>query len=360
MPSTKRAKVFFDASSLRYLHTGLGQFEFNLLKEFATASNPGFELSALVHPAHSRHVPAGINALPTTWLRRHSPASFQKHLYPRCDVWHITDENTRLTGIAPAAKVILTIHGLHFLDEDEPVVAQQKLQRVQRLVKRAAVITAVSEFTAKLIAANLDVRGKEIKVIANGISLPEASHLHAPRPSWAPQGKFIFAVGTFFKRKNFHVLIPMMKYLPEVTLVLAGDDKRDYGRHVKKEIEVAGLTNRILMPGEISESEKIWLYQQGEAMMFPSVSEGFGIPVIECFSFGKPVLCSRYGSLPEVGGNYASYWDDFDPATMAKMVTQTLSQENASKNESRMSYARTFTWSKSAAAYLDLYRSLIG
>ncbi len=354
MPSTERAKVYFDASSLRYLHTGLGQFEFNLLREFADVSD--LNISALVHPDYTYLIPDGIASLTTNWLRRHSLTAFQKYLYPPCNVWHVTDENTKLSGVPGAAKVVLTIHGLHFLDEEAPADAERKLSKVQRLVNRADAITAVSAYTAKVIGERLKLAGKEIRVIPNGISSVGFS---PTQPAWAPQGKFIYAIGTFFRRKNFHVLIPMMKHLPDLTLVLAGDDNHDYGRELRKQIAQEGLTDRILMPGEITDEEKSWLYQNGRALMFPSVSEGFGIPVIECLAFGKLVVCSRYGSLPEVGGDYATYWDNFDPVSMAQTVKQKIAAESPSKSAARMLYASTFTWKNSAHAFLDLYRSLI-
>lgn len=356
MSSIKKSKIFFDASSLRYLHTGLGQFSYNLLREFAFIAPADLEIIALVHPDYRSLVPQGIKTLLSGFFRRHSPIAFQEFLYPRCDVWHVTNENTRLAGIPAAPQMLLTVHGLHFLDEEDKDSASMMLKKVQRLADRANLITTVSGYTGKLVASKLEIGNKEVDVIYNGIAV---SGVHASRPSWAPRGKFIYAVGTFFVRKNFHVLIPMMQHLPDLILVIAGKNATDYGRHVGKAVADAGLKDRILMPGEISEEEKIWLYENGEAMVFPSLSEGFGIPVIECLSFGKLVICSRHGSLPEVGGSYASYWDDFDPVAMAELVRSRLAAETAEKAPARMAYAGKFTWRNSANAFLETYRRLV-
>ena len=356
MSSIKRPKIFFDASSLRYLHTGLGQFSYNLLKEFAFIAPTDLEIVALVHPDYRSLVPEGMDILLSGFFRRHSPPAFQEFLYPRCDVWHVTNENTRLAGIPAAPQMLLTVHGLHFLDEEDKDSASMMLKKVQRLVDRANLITTVSEYTRKLVASKLETGSKEVRVIHNGIAV---SGVKASIPSWAPHGKFIYAVGTFFVRKNFDVLVPMMRHLPDLTLVLAGKNSTDYGGHMRNLIADAGLTERILMPGEISEEEKIWLYENGDAMVFPSFSEGFGIPVIECLSFGKLVICSRHGSLPEVGGSYASYWDDFDPVTMAELLKANLAGESPAKGPARMNYAGKFTWRNSANVFLDTYRRLV-
>ena len=77
-----------------------------------------------------------------------------------------------------------------------------------------------------------------------------------------------------------------------------------------------GLEERIILPGEISDMDKYWLYKNCEAFVFPSMYEGFGLPVIEAMNFGKPVFLSTFSSLPEVGGKYALYWENFDSQLM--------------------------------------------
>ena len=115
----------------------------------------------------------------------------------------------------------------------------------------------------------------------------------------------------------------------------------------------------ITSTGEIIEAEKIWLYQHGEALVFPSISEGFGIPLIESFYYGKPVFCGRYGSLPEVGGEHAFYWENFDAVEMAAMVKNQLADDRAEKKSARMEYARHFSWNNTAKAYLNLYWNVL-
>ena len=356
MLNIESAKIIFDASPLRYLHTGLGQFSFCLLKEFEKLARNDFDLFALVHSKYQSLVPAGIQIEKATFLRRHSPELIQKLLYRRYNLWHITTENTRLTGIPRSAQIILTIHGLHFLDEKNDVTAGQHLAKVQRLVDKAKAITAVSHFTANLVKQKLNVRDKTVEVIYNGISFADGP---PTLPSWAPDGKFIFSIGTFFQRKNLGVLLPIMNYLPDFKLVLAGDDHQPQGDFIRAEIVRLGLQARVIITGEITEGEKIWLYRQGEALVFPSISEGFGIPLIESFYYGKPVFCGRYGSLPEVGAEHAFYWENFDPVQMSAMVLKKLDEDRQEKKLARMEYARRFSWNNTAKQFLNLYGRML-
>ncbi len=357
MGSPSRSTVLFDASPLRYLRTGLGQFTFQLLSEFAHQDRASFELMALVHPRYQSLVPEKIGVVGANWFRRHSPAFVQKQLYPHMDLWHMTTENTKMTGVPSGTKVILTIHGLHFLDEETPDIAKRELDKVQQLVNRADAITTVSHFTAGLVKSKLNLDGKPVEVIHNGI-------LHAVnqsvKPAWAPPGKFFFSVGTFFTRKNFHVLLPMMQQMPSHFLVLAGDFNRPYGAWIKGEIQRLHLEQQVIVPGEISDAEKQWLYENGEALLFPSLSEGFGIPVVEAFASGTPVFSSRAGSLPEVGQHYAHYWDHFDPTYMAEVVQRHMKAETVDHRHARKVYARQFSWANTAKQYLDFYQSVIG
>ncbi|MDZ4716482.1 MAG: glycosyltransferase family 1 protein [Cytophagales bacterium] len=356
MPNFDRPRVIVDASPLRYLHTGLGQFSYHLLHELSVIPTPHYHLEALVHPRYQSLVPQGIQVKAASWLRRHAPQRIQPYMYGQCRVWHMTTENTRLTGTPTKAALVLTIHGLHFLDEETPSVAEHKLRGVQALVNQAEVITAVSQHTATLVRQTLDVRNKTIRVIPNGISFSGSTGLP---PAWAPQKKFLFSVGTFFERKNLHVLIPMMKLLPEFTLILAGDFHHDYGTKVLDLIRAQEMGGQIITPGEISDVEKNWLYENGEALVFPSVSEGFGIPLLEAFHHGKPVFCSRFGSLPEVGKTYAYYWDDFQPEHMASLVAAKLRAAATEEQAERRKYAGQFSWSVTAGAYHEIYTALL-
>jgi glycosyltransferase involved in cell wall biosynthesis len=113
------------------------------------------------------------------------------------------------------------------------------------------------------------------------------------------------------------------------------------------------------MMGPVSEGEKSWYFKHCNAFAFPSISEGFGLPVVEAMSCGKPLFLSDKTALPEIGGDVSFYFKDFNPdhnqhvyrSGMQKYKANGLSEEIRKRG-------KTFCWHKSAKAYLDVYRSL--
>jgi glycosyltransferase involved in cell wall biosynthesis len=144
-------------------------------------------------------------------------------------------------------------------------------------------------------------------------------------------------------------------------MVLAGNHSNAYGSFVKSEIERRGLSHRIFLTGVVSDEEKCWLYKNCSAFVFPSVSEGFGIPVIEAMQFGKPVFCSLFGSLPEMGCTHSFFWKNFDPENMKdfflEKVREFYSTDDSAVNSKQ--YANSFSWDKAAKGYLSFYEQLI-
>ena len=123
------------------------------------------------------------------------------------------------------------------------------------------------------------------------------------------------------------------------------------------------MGERVILPGAIDEAEKAWLLAHCAGFVFPSLREGFGIPVVEALHFGKPVFCFRNTALPEAGGEAAYYWRDESPPTMAELVAQTLAAEESDSARAplaaaRQKWAARFSWAQNAASYLDIYRRL--
>ena len=82
--------------------------------------------------------------------------------------------------------------------------------------------------------------------------------------------------------------------------------------------------------------------------------------MIEAFSHGMPVFCSRHGSLPEIGSSQAYYWEALEAEPMAKLIRSEIASEDAARKESRRSYAAAFTWERTAEGYRKIYSSLLG
>ena len=106
----------------------------------------------------------------------------------------------------------------------------------------------------------------------------------------------------------------------------------------------------------MTESDKAWYYKNCAAFVFPSIAEGFGLPVIEAMHFGKPVFLSKFTSLPEVGGNAAYYFDNFDAKHMQQIFKEGM-QDFIARNraDEMLAQADKFSWEQAANQYLELY-----
>src|ERR1700751_128658 len=121
-----------------------------------------------------------------------------------------------------------------------------------------------------------------------------------------------------------------------------------------------GVADRVKITGPISEEDKAWYYKNCAAFVFPSLAEGFGLPVIEAMHFGKPVFLSTLTSLPEIGGNAAFYFDSFDPEAMQQVFKNGMEQFYAENWEDKVkAHAMKFNWDETAKQYLALYEECL-
>jgi glycosyltransferase involved in cell wall biosynthesis len=144
---------------------------------------------------------------------------------------------------------------------------------------------------------------------------------------------------------------------PEMGLVLAGAAS-PYSRAIADQARRRGLEN-VRVIEDISDAQKAWLYGHCEGFVFPSLTEGFGLPPLEAMHFGKPVFLSRLTSLPEVGGDAAHYWDDFDPARMKQLVVRALAAFTPSHAQRTREHAASFSWQRCTQQHVALYLSLL-
>ena len=131
-----------------------------------------------------------------------------------------------------------------------------------------------------------------------------------------------------------------MKKFPEYELYIAGALTSEYPEYIRQRLDKETIKNVTLL-GKVSTEEKVWLYKNCTAFFFPSLFEGFGLPVIEAMQFGKPVFCSDKTSLKEIGSDKAWFWTDFEPDIIER-------------------YGKSFTYEKNLQALFALYRRLIG
>ena len=350
-------KVVFDAERLRNPNSGLGQFCRALGTALLDIKPPGDEITFVVPPGREGTFP-GAPVLRTKWWMRIQTPSY-------ADVWHAPHQDVWIRQPA-AARVVLSIMDLNFLERADYSDRKKarRLAAVQRKIDSAEAISTISAFTASVVRKHLRVPDIPLRVIHLGNPLDGVATLRTPPEgplgALAPNGFFVF-VGVIHPKKNVKTLVPLMRAFPTMSLVLAGPDDHPYAAEVRRAAEEAGVGDRVLVPGAVTDETKRWLYENSRALLFPSLSEGFGLPVVEAMSVGKPVFLSRLTSLPEIGGDAAYYFDSFEPESMIETIRRGLADHDAHPQRAAelRAHASQYSWTRAATEYWSLYDEVL-
>ncbi len=348
-------KVLIDLSKLKVLNAGLGQTAKNFGLELGKQTVSDLQLSLLTPKQFNGFFGPKFDYINTNLINRHLPV-----LANSFDLLHSTHQLPKYFSGSSKTPLLLTIHDLNFLYEKKPDKAEKYLKRVQRSVDRACMVTVISKFTASVVREHIDLRGKELRVIYNGVQQSDPDTYQ--KPDFAAAGTpFFFTIGQVMEKKNFHTLLDVMNLFPKKNLYICGETKTPYSMEIRNRIQNEKIGN-VFLPGTISDEERGWLYQNCQAFVFPSKFEGFGLPVIEAMQHGKPVFSSEMTSLKEVGSHFAYFWEHFDPAYMASVVKAGLADfsNRPEFRKRQVEYALSFTYQKNIESYLNIYRELLG
>ena len=343
-------RILIDLSILKNIYCGLGQVALNYGYFFRDIYEEveGEEIYLLVPKAYVGAFGHKVRYIQTHKVYRIMPWLMGKYF----DIWHAIHQ---LSNYRPFAKhYILTIHDFNFLYEKPGVKAQAYLSKIQQKIHKAQTITAISEFTKQEILRYVNLQNKNVHVIYNGVERIDLTEAKAPLDIKTP---FLFSIGEVKQKKNFHVLVNMMHHLSDFDLYIAGNNNTSYAAEIEALVLQEELSNVHLL-GKVSAAEKVWLYQHCEAFVFPSLFEGFGLPVIEAMLFKKPVVCAHETSLVEIGNKYVSFFEPGFPAeSSASLIRNRIEHASAQNADFAHEYATSFSWKNHMQKYLTLYRS---
>lgn len=237
-------------------------------------------------------------------------------------------------------------------------------------IRKASKVIAVSGSAKEEIVKYYKVPEEKVEVIHNAIGENFLNNYSVEDPEkvrvkYALPEKFLLYVGTLQPRKNIPFLIKgfarLKEKMPQHKLVLAGPKgAHNYDKEIDKMIEESNLQNEVVFPGYIDAEDLPGLYRSADIFVFPSLYEGFGIPILEALAMETPVAASDIPVFREVGGEAAEY---FDPASLDGLekivynisIDPELRERLKNSGKTRIKF---FSWEKSARKMLEIYQSL--
>lgn len=285
------------------------------------------------------------------------------------DVFHgLSNElpvNIRKAGM----KSVVTIHDLIFLRYPsfyKPIDRAIYTYKFRKACENADRIIAVSECTKKDVIELFRIPESKITTIYQGCDgsfLSEASDEKKAevRAKYHLPQRYILNVGSIEERKNVWLAVKAIETMAEdIFLVIVGRWTH-YADEVKEYVSAHHLTDRVVFLTSMAFTDLPAVYQQAEVFVYPSLYEGFGIPIVEALNSGVPVVAATQSCLQEAGGPTSLYVDPHDAAGLKEILEKILSDTvlRSRMIESGREYARKFSEKNQAEALMNLYKSLL-
>jgi len=269
-----------------------------------------------------------------------------------------------------SCKSIVTIHDLNFLNIGHMMPLSRRLALrffVTQSAKVADYIITVSEFSKQQIVEVLRVAPEKVTVTYNAVKeVPEGPvDLNELIRRYRITQPYILGLSSQSPHKNITGLVKAFEILKrkgysDLKLVLAGH-RPARARELELVVQSSQFRNDIIFTGYVPDRVLAGLYAYAEVFVFPSLYEGFGIPVLEAFLYGSAVACSKVAALPEIAGDAALYFDPNNIEDMASVLDYLLTHEEERKLLVARGKERValFTWEETARKTLDVYKRVL-
>lgn len=241
-------------------------------------------------------------------------------------------------------------------DYSSPEFRARFTEQARRAAAHSDCIIAVSEFTALQVRDLLGFDKARIRVVPHGVHLPQSAEE-------SPREKVVLFVGALQVRKNVVRLVEAFETLPnDWQLVLAGSPGGYGAKKILQRIQASRAFSRIRVTGYIPTRELVQLYRRASIFAFPSLDEGFGMPVLEAMAHSVPVLTSNRSALAEVAAKAALTVDPEQTEEIAAGLRELASDESARAGLAALGRARArqFPWSRPVEETYSIYRQMLG
>ena len=265
-------------------------------------------------------------------------------------------------------KVIVTIYDTVFFSAPETMGGMKTISEYKYAAERSDLIITISESAKADIIKHFNIDEKKIKIVTPGIDLQKYSYKYSKseleniRKKYNLPKNYILYLGTIEPRKNIERIVKAFKkYKKEINddlkLVIVGRKGWKYD-NIMKLIESMGTD--IIITGYIDEEDKVPIYKLAQIFVFPSLYEGFGMPILEAMASKTPVITSNISSMPEVAGNAGMLVDPFNENEIFEAYKKILSDDELKKEmvQKGLEQAKKFEWKKSVEMLEKIYEEI--
>lgn len=353
----KERHVLISLGNVGGVHDGLGEFSRQVGQRLADAAPAWREQHGVQFHFHLREPLFGLFGKDVSYLGVSRWQQWHAAIAGDWALWHSLHQLNRTRPPAHVGVRLVTVHDLSYQYGRNAFSTWRHHRRAVSLMSRTDAVVAISQYTAADVRRFLHWTGP-LDVILNGArSLVGAPQV--PLPGWEGGGHsiqpFLFHLSRMNPSKNPQAVIALARAWPEMRFVLCGPDNT-HSRQLSQQVKLPNVEFHL----GISDEQKAWAYAQCAGFLFPSLTEGFGLPPIEAMHFGKPCFLARRTCLPEIGGDVADYFDDFDPLTMKTVVQHGLARmADPAQALAIRDHAAHFNWDRAAKDYLALYQRLL-
>ena len=377
-------RIGIDGKVLTLRAGGTGRYAINLtraLLKAAAAPHSGLEFVIFTGPQTSSSVLEEFRGtfdecflgLKSSVIRSLAliPAALRRM---QIDIFHGLD-HVGIPLVGRTGRYVVTVHDII------PLILPQTFTPRHRMVVRMALtqvrrkadlVITPSQAVKRDVVQHLGVHEDRVAVTLHGCEarfqpVADEASLRAVMARYDLPPCYVLALGNLEPRKNLTTLLQAFARLrqsaevdPEIQLVLAGA-RGWLEKPIFRTVRSLGLENVVCFPGFIEDDDLPAVYHGAAVFVFPSLYEGFGLPVIEAMACGVPVISSNTSSMPEVAGGAAVLVDPLDADQMAAAIVRVLGDEalRDSLRQQGIARARQFSWEAAARQTLDLYSSLV-
>lgn len=339
---TEKIKIGYDAKRATHNFTGLGNYSRFIITNMSRMFPEDAYYLYSPRPASDkiREELSGSNNI--THIIKHGVKPFWRTKgimkdieNQKLNIYHGLSNELPLGIYKTKAKSVVTIHDLIFRIHPEfyPLVDRIIYDAKARYAcNHADRIIAVSECTKRDIIKLYDIQPEKIDVVYQGC-FPVFSEVASEalkeevKIAYNLPDKYLLSVGSIEERKNILLIVKALKQVPDIHFVAIGR-KREYTNEVEKYVNENGLSDRVHILTDISQDHLPAIFQQSEVFIYPSVYEGFGIPLLEAQCSGVPVIAATGSCLEESGGTHSIYVDPHDENELAYQIKRVLEDKD--------------------------------